>query len=227
MKKLTKHQRQYRKRKKEASRDMKLVTREDGKRVEKVARKQLCVRVNELAAERLTTCAEERNLNKGELLTHMILWGGGQVLDITEPTWYEKQQGAVQKNLGEEGIKYKGSTGTKQLNLAISSTAWNKLETYKERIGQSKARIVQSIILYYTFQTPEQLAKQKEGVKRREQERREWRLNRKPPTQEEIDKMYKDYDAIAAKREKAQDEFWNQLKDRAVERLSDKEEETS
>lgn len=227
MKKLTKHQRQYRKRKKEASRDMKLVTREDGKRVEKVARKQLCVRVNELAAERLTTCAEERNLNKGELLTHMILWGGGQVLDITEPTWYEKQDGAVQENLVKEGIKYKGSTGTKQLNLAISSTAWNKLETYKERIGQSKARIVQSIILYYTFQTPEQLAKQKEGVKRREQERREWRLNRKPPTQEEIDKMYKDYDAIAAKREKAQDEFWNQLKDRAVERLSDKEEETS
>ena len=227
MKKLTKHQRQYRKRKKEASRDMKLVTREDGKRVEKVARKQLCVRVNELAAERLTTCAEERNLNKGELLTHMILWGGGQVLDITEPTWYEKHDGAVQENLVKEGIKYKGSTGTKQLNLAISSTAWNKLETYKERIGQSKARIVQSIILYYTFQTPEQLAKQKEGVKRREQERREWRLNRKPPTQEEIDKMYKDYDAIAAKREKAQDEFWNQLKDRAVERLSDKEEETS
>ena len=169
MKKLTKHQRQYRKRKKEASRDMKLVTREDGKRVEKVARKQLCVRVNELAAERLTTCAEERNLNKGELLTHMILWGGGQVLDITEPTWYEKQDGAVQENLVKEGIKYKGSTGTKQLNLAISSTAWNKLETYKEMIGQSKARIVQSIILNYKPTTQAQ----RDYMKKRNDEMRE------------------------------------------------------
>ena len=233
MKKLTKHQRQYRKRKKEASRDTKLVTREDGKRVELVARKQLCVRVNELAAQRLTTCAEERNLNKGELLTHMILWGGGQVLDITEPTWYEKQQGAVQKNLGEEGIKYKGSTGTKQLNLAISSTAWNKLESYKERIGQSKARIVQSIILYYTFQTPEQLAKQKEGVERREQERREWSMNRKPPSPEEMAEFQRQWDEYEAKRKREQDDFFDSIKDSYTEqaekdgRLSDTDEETS
>ncbi len=233
MKKLTKHQRQYRKRKKEANRDTKLVTREDGKRVELVARKQLCVRVNELAAERLTTCAEERNLNKGELLTHMILWGGGQVLDITEPTWYEKQHGAVQKNLGEEGIKYKGSTGTKQLNLAISSTAWNKLESYKERIGQSKARIVQSIILYYTFQTAEQLAKRKEGVERREQERREWSMNRKPPSPEEMAEFQRQWDEYEAKRKREQDDFFDSIKDSYTEqaekdgRLSDTDEETS
>ena len=236
MKKLTKHQKQYRKRKKEASRDMKLVTREDGKRVERVARKQLCVRVNELAAQRLTTCAEERNLNKGELLTHMILWGGGQVLDITEPTWYEKQDGAVQENLVKEGIKYKGSKGTKQLNLAISSTAWNKLESYKEKIGQSKARIVQSIILYYTFQTAEQLAKRKEGVERREQEHREWRMNKKPPTPEEQAQFQRDWDEWQARmdqRERDQEALYESIKESYMEqlkkdgRLSNIEEETS
>ena len=217
MKKLTKHQRQYRKRKKEGNKPTKWITREDGKRVEVVASKQLCVRVNDYAAQRLHNVAQEQEKTKGELLTHMLIWGGGQVLDIVTPNWFNRDEPI--KNKGEEGIKYKGSTGTRQLNLSISSTAWNKLESYKLQLGLSKARIVQSIILYYTFLSPEQLAKRNEAEKRRQQEAEAWR-NRLfiPPTQEQIEETQKKLEEYYKKREQNLDEFFDSVKKNAIEK---------
>ena len=217
MRKLTKHQRQYRKRKKEGNKPTKWITREDGKRVEVIANKQLCVRVNDYAAQRLHNVAQEQGKTKGELLTHMLIWGGGQVLDIVTPNWFNRDEPI--KNKGEDGIKYKGSTGTRQLNLPISSTAWNKLESYKLQLGLSKARIVQSIILYYTFLSPEQLAKRNEAEKRRQQEAEQWRNKLFiPPTQEQQEETQKKLEEYYKERERKQDEFFDSVKKNAIEK---------
>ena len=220
MRKLTKHQRQYRKRKKEGNKPTKWITREDGKRVEVIANKQLCVRVNDYAAQRLHNVAQEQGKTKGELLTHMLIWGGGQVLDIVTPNWFNRDEPI--KNKGEDGIKYKGSTGTRQLNLPISSTAWNKLESYKLQLGLSKARIVQSIILYYTFLSPEQLAKRNEAEKRRQQEAEKWRNKLFiPPTQEQVEETQKKLEEYYKERERKQDEFFDSVKKNAIENYRD------
>jgi len=220
MRKLTKHQRQYRKRKKEGNKPTKWITREDGKRVEVIANKQLCVRVNDYAAQRLHNVAQEQGKTKGELLTHMLIWGGGQVLDIVTPNWFNRDEPI--KNKGEDGIKYKGSTGTRQLNLPISSTAWNKLESYKLQLGLSKARIVQSIILYYTFLSPEQLAKRNEAEKRRQQEAEQWRNKLFiPPTQEQQEETQKKLEEYYKERERKQDEFFDSVKKNAIENYRD------
>ena len=220
MRKLTKHQRQYRKRKKEGNKPTKWITREDGKRVEVIANKQLCVRVNDYAAQRLHNVAQEQGKTKGELLTHMLIWGGGQVLDIVTPNWFNRDEPI--KNKGEDGIKYKGSTGTRQLNLPISSTAWNKLESYKLQLGLSKARIVQSIILYYTFLSPEQLAKRNEAEKRRQQEAEQWRNKLFiPPTQEQVEETQKKLEEYYKERERKQDEFFDSVKKNAIENYRD------
>tara|TARA_R100000458_G_C8269287_1_gene244052 strand:- start:147 stop:848 length:702 start_codon:yes stop_codon:yes gene_type:complete len=220
MKKLTKHQRQYRKRKKEGNKPTKWITREDGKRVEVIANKQLCVRVNDYAAQRLHNVAQEQGKTKGELLTHMLIWGGGQVLDIVTPNWFNRDEPI--KNKGEDGIKYKGSTGTRQLNLPISSTAWNKLESYKLQLGLSKARIVQSIILYYTFLSPEQLAKRNEAEKRRQQEAEQWRNKLFiPQTQEQQEETQKKLEEYYKERERKQDEFFDSVKKNAIENYRD------
>ena len=64
MRKLTKHQRHYRKRKKASKRDFKKVLKEDGKTGVQVTKKQLCVRVNEEAFLRLQKEAEVRQIAK-------------------------------------------------------------------------------------------------------------------------------------------------------------------
>ena len=225
MKKLTKHQKQYRKRQKEGKNPTKWIKREDGKRVEVIANKQLCVRVNDYAAQRLHNVAREKNKTKGELLAHMLIWGGSQVLDIVSPTWFNNHE--TIKNKADEGIKYKGSTGTRQLNLSISSTAWNKLESYKLQLGLSKARIVQSIILYYTFLSPEQLEKKNEAEKRRQQEAEEWRkrtfIPLTPPTPEERAAFNKKWEELIEKRERVLDDFFDSIKANAIEKYKQDE----
>jgi hypothetical protein len=61
-------------------------------------------------------------------------------------------------------FKYKGETGSRQINYSITSTAWKKLECHKTAIGQSKARIIQFLILRYKPLTKVQLAKAKEAA---------------------------------------------------------------
>ena len=64
----------------------------------------------------------------------------------------------------ERTIKYKGTTGSRQINYSITSTAWKKLECHKTAIGQSKARIIQFLILRYTPLTQTHLAKAKDAA---------------------------------------------------------------
>ena len=64
-------------------------------------------------------------------------------------------------------VKYKGSTGDKQLNMRITSTAWNKIHCARTALGKSMSRLMQDLLLHYKPLTPEQLAKQREYQQQR------------------------------------------------------------
>ncbi len=119
MKKLTKHQRHYRKKKKESKRDLKNVSREDGQIGVQVTKKQLCVRVNEEAFLRLQKEAETRQITKQDMLTWMILKGlpaqsqGCRGPGTSGYSWPDHLL-----NSTDISKKNKGSTGIKQLNLS-------------------------------------------------------------------------------------------------------------
>ena len=167
MKKLTKHQKNYRRKKKESKRDFKKVLREDGKTGVQVTKKQLCVRVNEEAFLRLQREAGTRRITQQDMLTWMILKGlppqsqGCRGMGTTGYSWPDHLL-----NSTDISKKNKGSTGIKQLNIAITSTAWKKLHCFSNAIGLSKARIIQDLILHYTFCSPEELEKQKQYRKK-------------------------------------------------------------
>ena len=152
MKKLTKHQKHYRKKRKESKRDFKKVLREDGKTGVQVTKKQLCVRVNEEAFLRLQKEAEERQISRQDMLTWMILKGlpaqsqGRRSIGTKGYYWPENLMRRI-----DITKKNKGSTGVKQLNLAITSTAWKKLHCFSNAIAISKARIIQELLIHYNF----------------------------------------------------------------------------
>ncbi len=163
MRKLTKDQKHYRKLKKDGEKDFRYTDKpEKGKffRHVRVTRKPLSVRVKQEAYEKLQQLSEKLERDKWDVLSHIILvklpryasyTGGVNTLqryswDVVEPA---------------EKIKYKGSTGVKQLTYYITSTAWNKLDIHKKAVGQSKARIVQTLIMDYKPCTPATLARAK------------------------------------------------------------------
>ena len=163
MRKLTKDQKHYRKLKKDGEKDFRYTDKpEKGKffRHVRVTRKPLSVRVKQEAYEKLQQLSEKLERDKWDVLSHIILvklpryagyTGGVNTLqryswDVVEPA---------------EKIKYKGSTGVKQLTYYITSTAWNKLDIHKKAVGISKARIVQSLIMDYKPCTPATLARAK------------------------------------------------------------------
>jgi len=171
-KKLTKHQRQYRKRKKDSQRDFRRVEKDgpwDGVRV---TRKRLKVWVTQDAYERLNTLAADAGIHNWEMLSRMILQSlprYASLSDSDSPTKrYEWPERLL--NPAERSVRNKGSKGDRQISYDITSTAWKKLECHKTAMGLSKARIVQSLILHYKPLTAEQL----EGQRlRREEEARE------------------------------------------------------
>ena len=152
MRKLTKHQKNYRRKKKESKRDFKKVLRQDGKIGVQVTKKQLCVRVNEEAFLRLQKEAEERQISRQDMLTWMILKGlpaqsqGRRSIGTKGYYWPENLMRRI-----DITKKNKGSTGVKQLNLAITSTAWKKLHCFSNAIAISKARIIQELLIHYNF----------------------------------------------------------------------------
>ena len=226
MKKLTKHQRHYRKKKKESKRDFKKVQREDGKTGVQVTKRQLCVRVNEEAALRLKEEAEKRQITQQDVLSWMILKGlpvqsqGIRGMGTSGYNWPNHLM-----NAEDITKKNKGSTGTKQLNLAITSTAWNKLHCFSNEIGLSKARIIQSLIINYTFCSQEELEKQKQY--REKCRDRDDLSPRKPATQEEIDAVYRELERLQKEREQRLDTLMEEAKEEYEGRLSELEEDDS
>lgn len=92
------------------------------------------------------------------MLTWMLLKGLPSYSSLTTDMNNLKPYKWPEQLMNPDGleVKYKGTTGSKQLNLAITSTAYNKLECHKTATKYSKARIVQTLILNYRFLTEAQ-----------------------------------------------------------------------
>ena len=167
MTKLTKHQRQYRKRKKDSEKDFRLVPREGKEPGVRVTRKPLKVNVSQEAYDRLAQLADQAKITKWQMLTRMIIKGipgyshySGSMSKTERYSWPHHLLEPEKRT-----VKYKGTTGTKQINYSITSTAWKKLECHKTATGQSKARIIQFLILDYKPLSQEQLEKSREAAK--------------------------------------------------------------
>jgi len=167
MNKLTKHQRQYRKRRKDSEKDFRAVPRHGKEPGVRVTRKPLKVNVSQEAFDRLAQLADEAQITRWEMLTRMIIQGipgyASCSTSMSRTERYHWPSHLLEPQ--ERTVKYKGETGTKQINYSITSTAWKKLECHKTAIGQSKARIIQFLILRYKPLTEAQLAKANDAAK--------------------------------------------------------------
>ena len=151
MKKLTPDQRQYRKRKKEAKKDFIRIPRDDGGISVRVAKRPLCVRVRADVFDALNTVSQEYQLDKGEMLTHMINHSIERYQSNSDSRSPSKRYEWDERLLsGVDAAPKRNAPGTeKQINARISSTAYKKLECYCNDKGYSKKRAVQQLILEY------------------------------------------------------------------------------
>lgn len=171
MKKLTKDQRYYRKKKKESERDIvKLPRKYDGDRFKrwKVSRRAICIRVSLEAFEKLTALSDSESIKRWEMLSRILTYK----IPKKKGYWYTKHPNNTDDGSHgswelfsmntPEKIKYKGTKGSKQINCDITSTASNKLHALHLETRYSKARIVQRMILDYELPTEaEKLARKK------------------------------------------------------------------
>lgn len=162
-KKLTKHQRQYRKRKKEFQKDFVRVKKDGSWDGVRVARRRLKVWISQDAYDRLQSLAQQAGIHNWEMLSRMILKALPRYASFTDSASPLKRYSWDEKLLNpiERTVRYKGSKGEKQLSYDITSTAWKKLECHKTATRLSKARIVESMIKEYRPLSPEQLEKQR------------------------------------------------------------------
>ena len=172
MKKLTKDQRYYRKKRKDGQRDLRKVKREDGSKGVRVTRSPLNVKISQAAFQRLVEMSEEAGIKRWEMLTRILLKAlpryakeTGDLNPVNRYEWMPEELAIEFK----DKVRYKGSTGDKQITYDITSTAANKLYFHKKATGLSKARIVQALILNYKPYSKEQL--EKERLRREEDAR--------------------------------------------------------
>ena len=164
MKKLTKDQRYNRKRRKDGQRDFRSVPREDGSRGVRVTRRDLSVRINADAYERLVDMSAAAGVARWEMLTRILIKSLPSYASSSSSESITSRYSwptLTEADLNHK-VKYKGATGDKQITYDITSTAWKKLEYHKVYTGLSKARIVQSLILNYKPLTEEQKDKQRQ-----------------------------------------------------------------
>ncbi len=153
MKKLTPNQKQYRRRKKNQKRDILVNKTPDGKTKVRVNRRPLCVRVKSEANERLRHYANLYNCTLQDLLSHIII-KALPMLHSLAPGMNPRKRYCWPDELmtvTTQGKRRASSTGSHQLNLLITSTAWKKLQCYSAFIGYSKKRIVEGLILNHNF----------------------------------------------------------------------------
>jgi hypothetical protein len=153
MKKLTPNQKQYRRRKKNQKRDILVTKTPDGKTTVRVNRKPLCVRVNDEANARLRHYANLYSCSLQDLLSHIII-KALPMLHSLAPGMNPRKRYCWPDHLMNAttaGKRRASSTGSHQLNLLVTSTAWKKLQCQSTFIGYSKKRIVEALILNYKF----------------------------------------------------------------------------
>ena len=163
--KLTKDQRYYRKKKREARTDFTKITREDSKEVRRVSRRATTLRVSQEAAERFKQMAELYDVTQWQMATRIINFG----LKPIVPSYakYRKEEGGYEwreelLNPVDRFVRYKGDIGDVQLNLQITVTMWKKLRCHSTLTKQSMSRIFQRLCLDYKPLSPERLQKQRE-----------------------------------------------------------------
>ena len=105
--------------------------------------------------------------------------------------------------------------------MAVSSTAWNKLECHKTATGLSKARIVQTLILNHRFLTDEQ----RERQRKYRNERFQWTPTDPaivtPPSKDEVERVQEALREREEEREEAWDQIFDQLKEQRLSQIVD------
>ena len=111
------------------------------------SRKVLNVSISQDAFNKLEGLAEREGIKKWMMLSRMLIQSR---LVRNQRYKVNNKWDSRLLNPRSRTIKYKGTTGNKQISYYISESAWNKLECHKTAQGLSKARIVQSIITDYS-----------------------------------------------------------------------------
>ena len=153
MKKLTSNQKQYRRRRKLQKRDILVIRLPNAKTSVRVYRRPLCVRINSDANDRLRHYANLYKCTLQDLLSHIII-KALPMLHSHAPGMNPRKRyywPDELMNVTTAGKRRASSTGSHQLNLLITSTAWKKLQCYSTLIGYSKKRIVEGLVLTYKF----------------------------------------------------------------------------
>jgi hypothetical protein len=218
---LTQNQRKYRQRRDDAQKDFRRTTKDDGSHGRRVTRKAICCRVSQEANERLNHWAQHWGKTRWEMITHLITHGLPRYLSHREGVNHLSPYCWDEKLLNPETrtVRYKGTKGSVQVNERITSTAWKTLECHSTAIGQSKARILQRLILGYQPVPQSVLEANREYRERGKQWNEEWkqgmhRVELKPLTPEER----ADLEARQAQLERESEERWQRLMGEAVAR---------
>ena len=167
MKKLTKDQKHYRKKKQEGEKDFRQINKEDGKKGVRVTRKTINVSINQEAFDKLIELSESEQLSRWKMLTRIIITQIPMYAKLTTSSSPTKRYDWDESLLTptDKKISYKGTEGERQVTYQITSTAFKKLESHKNATAQSKARIIQSLILNYKPTTQKQRVKQNAYIK--------------------------------------------------------------
>jgi len=172
---LTPNQKKYRKKKDKCRNDDRRAVSPAGFTMYLINPSNICVRVSEAAYRRLIELSEYWGLSKAETLNRVLIKGipkYSRIGDLGRHSWDSE----LLNNESGVKIKQKGSSGSKQLNYLVSSTAFNKLKCHRTSTGRSMAKIVQDLLLRYKPLSPAQLERSrtyKERMEERyEQERR-------------------------------------------------------
>ena len=173
MQKQTKDQKHYRKLKEDGQKDFRRVQRDNSSCPGiRVTKKQITFRVSQEAADRLKVLADQAKVTQWEMVSRIILKGFPGIVNAgwanhgDLPTRRYEWDWSLIYGAGAK-VKYKGSTGDKQLNMRITSTAWNKIHCARTALGKSMSRLMQDLLLHYKPLTPEQLDKQRQYQQQR------------------------------------------------------------
>ena len=155
----------------------------------RVTRRSLCVRVSTETAERLKKMADDTGIHLWQMATRIIHLGiagydtGDGYYCIYNPVTRDFEKYELDSDLSKS-IRYKGETGGVQLNLRINSTAWNKLDSYSSdaKVRQSKARVLQRLVLEHKPLTKEQRDKQNKARQEEKEYYAQWNGVAKQPT---------------------------------------------
>ncbi len=167
MKKLTKDQKHYRKKKQDGEKDFRQTSKEDGTTGVRVTRKTINVSISQEAFDRLIEFSESEQLSRWKMLTRIIITQipmYAKLMTSSSPTKrYDCDESLLTPT--DKKISYKGTEGQRQVTYQITSTAFKKLESHENATAQSKERIIQSLILSYKPITQEQKEKQNAYIK--------------------------------------------------------------